>query len=745
VCIILALFKDCKSSCDRINFSNNTLLNQMIDLSILNPPQKEAVTTTEGPLLILAGAGSGKTRVLTYRIAFIIDAGFSGPENILAMTFTNKAAGEMKERIAALVEGFNINVGNFPWVGTFHSICVKLLKRYGHNVGLDNNFTIYDSQDQLSAVKEAMKTLSFSTKDFNPNAIHSYISSAKNELINEVEYEKFAQGYFQEVVAEVYPVYQKVLRDNNAVDFDDLLILTVKLLSENKNVLEVLQNQFKYILVDEYQDTNHAQYTIIKMLAAKYRNICCVGDDDQSIYAFRGATIKNILNFENDYSDAHVIKLEQNYRSTKKILSASYDVISKNKGRKDKKLWTENTDGENIKIYTALDEIDEANWIVAQIETIKKTLEGANPYSNFAILYRTNSQSRSLEESFINDGMPYKIIGGVRFYERKEIKDVLAYLKILYNHRDNTSLERIINVPKRGVGDKTLEELSLKAKAQNLGVVDYLLQNSNSAELSGGVKKFALILADLKEKSLKLDLVELINYALDSTGYVAMLKDGTLENESRIENIKELISVASKYQNDPAPEGLENFLNEVTLLEGFTEKTDSANFVTLMTIHAAKGLEFDYVFVVGMEENLFPHTNSMTDIKEMEEERRLAYVAITRARKQLFITHASKRKYFGIIQMNPVSRFVNDISIDIVDLETSYTESFDSYDVNPWNDQSDFVPSIELKAGDKVKHEYFGKGVVKSVVGTNVEIDFGSIYGVKELMLEYARLEKIKK
>lgn len=714
----------------------------MIDLSILNPPQKEAVTTTEGPLLILAGAGSGKTRVLTYRIAFIIDAGLSGPENILAMTFTNKAAGEMKERIATLVESFDINVGNFPWVGTFHSICVKLLKRYGHNIGLDSTFTIYDSQDQISAVKEAMKQLNLSTKDFNPHAIHSYISSAKNELVNEVEYEKYSQGYFQDVVAEVYPVYQKILRENNAVDFDDLLILTVKLLTENPAVLKNLQEQFKYILVDEYQDTNHAQYTIIKMLAAKYRNICCVGDDDQSIYAFRGATIRNILNFETDYNDASVIKLEQNYRSTKKILSASYDVISKNKGRKDKKLWTENTDGENITVYTSIDEVDEANWIVSQIETIRKSIEEKDPYSCFAVLYRTNSQSRSLEESFINSGIPYKIIGGVRFYERKEIKDVLAFLKIVYNTKDNTSLERIINVPRRGIGDKTLEEIHNKARTNSMSSVEYLLSRAQTDEISGGVKRFALMMSDIKDKSEKLDLVEFINYVLEKTGYVEMLKDGTLENESRIENIKELISVASKYQNDPAPEGLENFLNEVTLLEGFTDRTDSLNFVTLMTIHAAKGLEFDYVFVVGMEENLFPHTNSMADIKEMEEERRLAYVAITRAKKKLFLTHANKRKYFGLIQSNPVSRFVNDINTDVVDFETTYADSFSSFE-DPWEEKNDFIPEVNFKIGDKVKHEYFGKGVVKSIFGTNIEIDFGAIYGVKELMLEYARLEKV--
>lgn len=711
----------------------------MIDLSILNPPQKQAVVTTDGPVLILAGAGSGKTRVLTYRIAYIVDTGLSAPENILAMTFTNKAAGEMKERIKSLSESQGLTTTNFPWVGTFHSICVKILKKYGHAVGLGNNFTIYDSQDQISATKEAMKLLNLSTKDFNPNAIHSYISSAKNELIDEFDYEKYAQGYFQDIVAEVYPVYQKVLRDNNAVDFDDLLILTVKLFKDNPNILNYLQEQFKYILVDEYQDTNHAQYVIITSLAAKSKNICCVGDDDQSIYAFRGATIKNILNFEKDYTEATVIKLEQNYRSTKKILSASYNVISKNKGRKDKKLWTDNGDGENIVIYTAFDEIDEANWIVSKIESITKASQNAISYNDFAILYRTNAQSRSLEESFINSGIPYKIIGGVRFYERKEIKDVLAYLKVLYNPKESTSLHRIINVPKRGIGAKSFEDLEVNAKLSSNSIVEYLITNNN--DLSGGLKKFSDLLIDLKEKSLKLDLVELINYVLEKTGYIKMLKDGTLENESRIENIKELISVASKYQNDPAPTGLENFIGEVALLEGFTEKESSVEFVTLMTIHAAKGLEFDYVFVVGMEENLFPHTNSMSDSKEMEEERRLAYVAITRAKRNLFLTHASKRKYFGVVQINPISRFITDIGEDLIDYQEG--SSKDSSWEYSESDPDPFTLQVDLNTGDKVKHEYFGKGVVKSIKGTAIEIDFGSIYGVKELMLEYARLEKI--
>ena len=712
----------------------------MIDLKTLNAPQKDAVTSTEGPLLILAGAGSGKTKVLTYRIAYILDAGLAGPENILAVTFTNKAANEMKERISKLTSSLDPSLrGGLPWMGTFHSICVKILKKYAPMVGLNNNFVIYDSSDQVDVVKEAMKRLNISTKEFNPNAIHSYISSAKNELVNDEMYATYAQGYFQQIVAKVYPVYQKLLRESNAVDFDDLLMYVVKLFAENPNVLTFFQEQFRYVLVDEYQDTNHVQYILVNKLAEKYKNICCVGDDDQSIYAFRGATIKNILSFEIDYKKAKIVKLEQNYRSTRKILEASYNVISKNKARKDKKLWTENDEGENIVVFTANDEIEESNWIVKTIEEVKT--QEKSEYNNFAILYRTNAQSRSLEESFINAGIPYKIVGGLRFYERKEIKDILAYLKLIYNPKDNKSLERIINVPRRGIGQTSVKELSIKSREKDLSIAEYL---TNETDRSGilekkEIGKFSELLKILKEKSLSSNVVEFMDYVLEKTGYIAMLQDGTLENEARIENLKELISVASKYENDPSGQGLENFLNEVTLLEVISEKEESKNFVTLMTIHAAKGLEFDYVFVVGMEENLFPHSNSMIDEKEMEEERRLAYVAITRAKKKLFLTHAIKRRYFGITQMNLVSRFVNDISKKYIDFESLNASSGFFSELREDTADSAWIIT-EFKVGDKVKHEYFGKGEVKYISDSTVEVDFGAIYGVKELMLEYAKL-----
>jgi DNA helicase II / ATP-dependent DNA helicase PcrA len=709
----------------------------MLDIDTLNPEQRSAVVTTEGPLLVLAGAGSGKTRVLTYRLAFILDSGLAGPHNILAMTFTNKAAGEMKERIESLMSKTSVNY-DLNWIGTFHSICVKLLKRHSELVGLGKNFTIYDSSDQQVAIKEAMKRLDISIKEFNPNAIHSYISSAKNELVDPEAYQMYAQGYFQQIVARVYPEYQKVLKENNAVDFDDLLLYVVKLFTQYPDVLEKYQEQFRYILVDEYQDTNHAQYIIVNKLAQKHRNICCVGDDDQSIYSFRGATIKNILNFEKDYPESKIIKLEQNYRSSKKILEASYQVISKNKNRKDKKLWTDNTDGENIVIYTATDEVAEATWIVTKILEIGKTTD----YDQIAILYRTNAQSRSLEEALIQSGIPYKIIGGLRFYDRKEVKDIIAYLRCIYNSKDNSSLERIINVPKRGIGAKTVQGILENARTNGQSGIEYLV--SGFASESAGVQKFGQLLQEMTLKSSSLTVSELINYILEKTEYIKMLEDGTLENESRIENLKELISVATKHDNQSPEEGLESFIEEVSLLESVTDRSASQKSITLMTIHAAKGLEFKHVFVVGMEENLFPHSNSLMDEKEMEEERRLAYVAITRAKEHLYLTHTAKRKYFGTTQVNPLSRFVADIDPDlthkIVDLTPFGNATSEFYEVE---EDNSWIENIDLKVGDKVRHEYFGKGVIKSIYGTNVEIDFGSIYGLKELMLEYAKLEKV--
>lgn len=717
----------------------------MIDLELLNPPQKEAVLATEGPVLVLAGAGSGKTKVLTYRIAYIIDSGLAGPMNVLAMTFTNKAAEEMQHRIEKLL--YETNDGKegptkVPWMGTFHSIAVKLLKRYGEKVGLSNNFVIYDSSEQLAATKEAMETLNISTKEFNPNAIHSYISSAKNELVSPGDYEEHAQGYFQRVVARVYPAYQDILKESNAVDFDDLLFKTVQLFWNDKKLLENLQKNFKYILVDEYQDTNHAQYMIIKLLASYHRNICCVGDDDQSIYAFRGATIKNILNFEADYPESKVVKLEQNYRSTKKILEASHQVISKNKRRKDKKLWTENSDGDSIVLYKALDEENEALFVV---DTIAKKIEKENQtYSNMAVLYRTNAQSRNLEEAFLQSGVPYKIVGGVRFYDRKEIKDLIAYLRLIFNTKDNSSLKRVINVPRRGIGDKSVSDVESLARSKDLGVMQYLLSETESID-NPKVKNFAKLMADLIEQSEKKNVVELIQYVLEKTGYIEMLDDGTSEGEARIENIKELLTVASKFEDVDPKTGLDNFLSEIALLESFAEKKDLTNVVTLMTIHSAKGLEFENVFLVGMEENLFPHANSILDENELEEERRLAYVAITRAKHKLYMTYTKKRTYFGRTQANMLSRFVGDIDKELIEEVQDEAIGHDyewSSDYSE-NENSYKPPVVNLVVGDNVKHDYFGKGVVEFIDSDIVIVNFGPLYGKKELMVEYAKLEKL--
>ncbi len=713
----------------------------MINLDDLNSIQKEAVSYLDGPLLILAGAGSGKTKVLTYKIAYILDSGLAGLDNILAVTFTNKAAGEMKERINRLLRlSSNLkdsSIENMPWVGTFHSICVKILKRYGENIGLNRNFTIYDSSDQKEAIKEAMKVLNISVKEFNPGAIHSYISSAKNELITPEEYNEFAQGYFQSIVAKVYPQYQKILKENNALDFDDLLLLGVKLLKQNDAVLKYFTENFRYILVDEYQDTNHAQYTLIKMLASMHRNIYVVGDDDQSIYAFRGANIRNILNFEKDYPEAKVVKLEQNYRSTKLILEASHQVISKNRNRKEKKLWTENNEGEKIKVFSAEDEQKEGTWITGKIAELGSDYN----LNNIAVLYRTNAQSRVLEESFINAGIPYRIVGSVGFYERKEIKDILAYLRVIFNPKDNKNLERIINVPKRGIGKKTFEELLSQATQNNLSIVEYLNIYRNEVD-SPGLKLAADLFSNFIAQKTNLPILELIDLILKSTKYIEMLSDGTLENESRIENIKELLSVAVRFNDLSPEEALEQFLDEVSLLEAVSVNRDTAVAVTLMTIHSAKGLEFEHVFVSGMEENLFPHINSVTSEDELEEERRLAYVALTRAKNKLYLSYAQRRRYFGSTQLNPVSRFLRDIEKELLD------EEIKRYDYNITDDYEETKKFTELfskyKVGDRVKHEYFGKGTVEKIDSEVIVVDFGAVYGKKELMIEYARLEKIK-
>ncbi len=707
----------------------------MMRLDTLNPEQRKAVETTEGQLLILAGAGSGKTRVLTHRIAYILEQKLAAPENILAVTFTNKAAAEMKERIAKLIAGPRSSV-SLPWMGTFHSICVKILRRDGHLIGLSPNYSIYDSSDQLDAVKNVMTTLNISQKDVNPRAILSHISSAKSEYVTPEDFEGYAKGYFQELVATIYPKYNALLRSNNAVDFDDLLGLTVKLFERNPDVLRKYQELYRYVLVDEYQDTNHVQYLLVTKLAEGYGNICVVGDDDQSIYAFRGATIKNILNFSRDYPDAEVVKLEQNYRSTKTILDAAYEVVKKNKGRTDKKLWTENIDGGEIALYTASSERDEAEWVARQIEALVS--DSVHP-EEIAVLYRTNAQSRALEEGMIKRGVNYRIVGGVRFYERKEIKDILAYLKVIHNPKDDGSITRIINTPRRGIGAKTISDIFTLSQNKDMSIAE-LAEYGELSSVNSKVATFGTLVSKIIQNSKKLGIVELINYVLEQTEYIKMLEDGSSENEARIENIKELISVATKYYDMEPQAALASFLEDVALVEAESSSDDSSGMVTLMTIHAAKGLEFEYVFVVGMEEGLFPHSRVFSDPRELEEERRLAYVAITRAKAQLYMTHAESRIFFGSKQTNLLSRFVEDIPAKLISKTGSTGLSSGWEEMEPeWDDE----PNVEISSGEKVKHEYFGIGRVLKYDDSMVTIDFGPVYGIKELSRDFAPLQKV--
>jgi DNA helicase-2/ATP-dependent DNA helicase PcrA len=593
----------------------------------LNLIQRQAVQETEGPVLILAGAGSGKTRCLTYRLAYLIKEKSVAPENILAVTFTNKAANEMKERVRTLVGTVP------PWMGTFHSVAARILRRDGFQIGLSPDFVIYDEDDQVNLIKDVMERLDINPKNFNPKAILGTISSAKNELVSPLDYRGFARGLFQETAAAVYEGYQKSLRDNNALDFDDLIMETVRLFEENPPTLDKYQRQFRYILIDEYQDTNLAQYRFSKLLAAAHQNICVVGDASQAIYGWRGADFRNILNFERDYPKVKVFNLEQNYRSTKNILDTAYSVISKNRSHPILKLWTENVDGTNPIVYEAKHELDEAQFIIRMIEKFKST---GQDYRDFAVLYRTNAQSRVLEEEFLRAAIPYKLVGGTRFYERKEVKDILAYLRVVANSKDKVSYKRVVNVPPRGIGPAQLK--------------------------SGGPKlqEFDALVGEIRQKSEGRSTLEILDLVTELTGYLRWLDDGSAEAAGRVENVKELRSVAAEFPH------LNDFLENVALVEQDylpeqPSRDANSNAVTLMTMHAAKGLEFPIVFMVGMEEGLFPHSRALMDANEMEEERRLAYVGITRAKKQLFLTYARERLYFGSRTAGIISRFIVDI------------------------------------------------------------------------------------
>jgi len=710
-------------------------------LNDLNNQQKDAVLATDGPVLILAGAGSGKTRVLTYRIAYILKRKFAYPEEILSVTFTNKASSEMKERIRSLVEP-SVHV---PWVGTFHSICVRMLRKDGYEIGINPNFTIYDETDQLAAIKESMKKLKIDTRSLNPNIVLSHISSAKNELVTEEAYKSLAKGYFQEQVAIIYKEYQKFLLENQALDFDDILQKAVVLLKKSPRVLDKYQNLFQYIHVDEYQDTNHAQYVFIKLLANKNNNICVVGDDDQSIYSWRGANIKNILSFEKDFSNTKIFKLEQNYRSTKIILKASNSIIKQNKNRKEKELWTTNAKGEKILVYKSINEKDEADFIAEKIEEILK--QNISP-EEIVVLYRINAQSRIVEETLLEHGLPYRIIGGVRFYDRKEIKDILSFLMIMYNPFDNICLKRIINTPPRGIGEKTFDSLEISASKKGLSIFKYMIDNQK--ELKDILKNFIDDMIDLTKASEELNIQELIKLVIDKTGYNKWLEQDREQNLGRIENLKELLTIAEEFKDLPPREGLEAFLERASLYKDQDEmKKKDESKITLMTIHAAKGLEYRYVFVIGMEEGIFPHSRAYSDISDMEEERRLAYVAFTRAKERLFLSYATKRLFFGALQKNTVSRFIRDIPEELIefrnfdDFALDEDESDGFEELNEDKETAIKTQPYKLANGLKVRHNIFGIGTILEFDESIVKIDFGKL-GKKELLLEYAKFDIIE-
>lgn len=603
-------------------------------LTSLNPEQLDAVKALNGPVLVLSGPGSGKTRVITYRVAYLIKEKNISPEKMLIQTFTNKASKEMKERLSLIL---GKDTPRPPWLGTFHSICSRILRRDGPQIGLSPNFVIYDDSDSLSLIKDIMKEQNINPKNFSPGAILNTIGSAKNELLTPTEYQKFARGIFQETVTQVYKEYQKQLRESQAMDFDDLLLETIHLFQERQEVLEKYQNQFEYLMIDEYQDTNHAQYIFAQLLAGSKHNIFVVGDASQAIYGWRGADFRNILNFEKDFPEAKIFNLEQNYRSTKTILNTAQAVISQNKTHPILKLWTTNDDGVPVVVYEAKNETEEADFILRMIT--KMSASAKCSLNSFAVLYRTNAQSRVLEEKFLQEGVPYTLIGGTRFYDRKEIKDILAYLRLITNPEDKVSLKRIINVPPRGIGPATM------------------LERDNPK-----VTAFYELLESLKIKSESLNSLQTVDLVLGVTNYLKFLDDGTPEGLSRIENVKELRSVASEFPL------LTDFLENVALVESEyrPSETKDQEAVTLMTLHSAKGLEFPVVFMVGMEEGLFPHSRALMDLQELEEERRLAYVGITRAKEQLFLTYTRERLYFGTRTAGIVSRFITDIPEELL-------------------------------------------------------------------------------
>lgn len=698
-----------------------------MDLENLNDKQKEAILYNDGPLLIIAGAGAGKTKTLTTKIAYLIEEKNVNPHNILAITFTNKAAKEMKDRLYLLIG----DLAKKLQVSTFHSFGLKLLRENYNELGYDKNFVIMDSDDSLTVVKKIIKDMGYDPKIYNPRAIRNKISSCKNEMMSPEAYEKYAVSDYEKVIQQVYSKYEIKLQRNNSVDFDDLLLLPIELFKKSPETLERYQDLYQYLLIDEYQDTNEAQYILTKLLCAKNKKITCVGDDSQSIYSFRGANYKNILNFEKDYPDAKTILLEQNYRSTSNILDAANQVIKNNKMRKDKNLWTARGEGEKIKYYRAYNERDEAQYVIRKIkELVNKGIE----YKDMAVLYRTNAQSRVLEEEMLKENMPYRVIGSFYFYSRKEIKDLIAYLRLIHNSKDNISLLRVINTPKRGIGLKTIENLTEKADLKGTSIYEAI---STGKELG-----FKETIEKLKALSEELTLTELIDKVLDASGLRAELEsEKSLEAEVRLENLEEFKSITKSFEEREGLISLEDFLLEISLISDVEEYKDDPNRISLMTVHSVKGLEFDHVFVVGMEEGIFPHMNSLMENSELEEERRLCYVAITRAKDDLHLINARRRTLFGKEQINPVSRFMGEISKDL--LESNNNEEIPKKEEKIQVGEMFREETIDYQVGDYVYHETFGTGRVVEVTNTLVSVAFKLPHGVKKLMKNHKKLSKV--
>lgn len=697
-----------------------------MNLDTLNETQLEAVKTTDGPILILAGPGSGKTRVITYKIAYLLEQGLAKPWEILAITFTNKAAKEMKSRLESLIEedirGMQIS--------TFHSFGLKIVKENYDFFNLNRNFTILDETDSISVIKKILKELNLDDKQYNSRSIKHKISSAKNELIDAKKFKMYAHTDIEENIAKVYEKYQDRLLRNSTVDFDDLLMMPIELFKKNKTALEHYQNKYKYVFIDEYQDTNEAQYLLSRMITEKRNNICVVGDECQSIYSWRGANFKNILNFEKDYKDAKVILLEQNYRSTKRIIEAANSVIKNNKEKKDKHLWTENSDGAKIKYMRCYDEKDEVLNIINQI---KKFKEDGVSYKEMVVLYRTNAQSQSIERGFIENTIPYKVVGSYAYFNRKEIKDLVAYLRLINNKDDDVSLLRAINAPKRGIGAKTIEKLEESANANNTSIFDTIE--------SGKELAFKNLILDINEKMKDKSFVDFIELVLDTSGLRAEYEiDKTLENEARLENLEEFKSIAKNFEDYNPGATLEEFLMEISLISDVKETKEDDEVVTLMTMHAVKGLEFDVVFVTGLEEGLFPHSNSMFDEAELEEERRIFYVAITRAKKVLYLTNARSRVLFGKIQSNVPSRFIEEINPEDVEKLFEENKSTKEIKINKKDNFND--EDLELKAGDHVEHNAYGSGIVVSIQKSVATIAFSNGIGIKKILTTYKGLKK---